>query len=306
MGLRLRIILNPSSGRETARVNVDDMLAYLVSFGALERADVCYTSKQYDAVEFARKTDVTQYDYIIAVGGDGTVNEVITGMMEGHIDLPLAIYTSGTVNDFATINALPSLPSDFARMLMDPKFNKVDCGKVDDRYFLNVLAGGLMADVAYKVPSDLKTAFGPAAYWMSAMKDIPSTINNAIDLHIKANGEEYNEQAIMFLISNTKSVGGFRKLMTMADLSDGLLDVLVLKKMEPTEIMPLLGNLMVGEHIYNDNVLYLQTKYLELDAPSDQKVILDLDGERGPILPVTIECIHEAITLIVPNEEESL
>ena len=92
--------------------------------------------------------------------------------------------------------------------------------------------------------------------------------------------------------------------MTMADLSDGMLDVLVLKKIEPTEIMPLLGKLMIGEHIYNDNVLYLQTKYLELDAPSDDKVILDLDGEEGPALPVTIECIHEAITLIVPNEEE--
>ena len=304
MGLRLRIILNPSSGRETARVNVDDMLAYLVSFGALERADACYTSKRFDAVRFAKETDPSQYDYIVAVGGDGTVNEVITGMMEGGIDLPLAIYTSGTVNDFATINGLPSLPSDFARMLMNPRFNKVDCGKVGDKYFLNVLAGGLMADVAYKVPSDLKTAFGPAAYWMSAMKDIPSTINNAINLHIKTDKEEYNEKAIMFLISNTKSVGGFRKLMTMADLSDGMLDVLVLKKIEPTEIMPLLGKLMIGEHIYNDNVLYLQTKYLELDAPSDDKVILDLDGEEGPALPVTIECIHEAITLIVPNEEE--
>ena len=187
---------------------------------------------------------------------------------------------------------------------MNPRFNKVDCGKVGDKYFLNVLAGGLMADVAYKVPSDLKTAFGPAAYWMSAMKDIPSTINNAINLHIKTDKEEYNEKAIMFLISNTKSVGGFRKLMTMADLSDGMLDVLVLKKIEPTEIMPLLGKLMIGEHIYNDNVLYLQTKHLELDAPSDDKVILDLDGEEGPALPATIECIHEAITLIVPNEEE--
>ena len=275
MGLKLKIIMNPSSGRETARVNVDDMLAYLVSFGALERADAYYTSARFDAVRFAKETDVSSYDYMIAVGGDGTVNEVITGMMEGGIDLPLAIYTSGTVNDFATINGLPSLPSDFARMLMNPSFNKVDCGKVNDKYFLNVLAGGLMADVAYKVPSDLKTAFGPAAYWMSAMKDIPSTINNAIHLNIETESESYEEQAIMFLISNTKSVGGFRKL-------------------------------MIGEHIYNDNVLYLQTDKLKLSTPSEEKVILDIDGEQGPSLPVNVECIHEAITLIVPGEEESL
>ncbi|MBR2295182.1 MAG: YegS/Rv2252/BmrU family lipid kinase [Clostridiales bacterium] len=304
--LRLKIIINPSSGRETARVNIEDMLAYLVSFSALERADIFYTGKRFDAVNFAAKTDPSEYDYIIAVGGDGTVNEVITGLMTADIKIPLAIYTSGTVNDFATINELPSSPSDFARMLMDPKLIKVDCGKVNGKYFLNVLAGGLMTEVAYKVPSDLKTAFGPAAYWLSAMKDLPIKSSDAVRLKIVAGGKEYEEEAIMFLISNSKSVGGFRKLMTMADLSDGLLDVLVVKKLEPAEIVSLLGKLMIGDHINSNNVLYLQTSHLELSSDGDTPVVLDIDGEEGPHLPANVECIHEAITLIVPGKEESL
>ncbi len=305
MALRLKIIMNPSSGREAARANIEDTLAYLASFSVLERADIYYTSKRYDAVRFARETNSSEYDYIIAVGGDGTVNEVVTGLLEGHVDLPLAIYTSGTVNDFASINGLPSQPSDFARMIMNPTFKKVDCGKVNDCYFLNVLAGGLMTEVAYSVPSDLKTAFGPAAYWMSAMKDIP-TINNTINLTLKTADKEYNADAIMFLISNSKSVGGFRKLMTMADLCDGLLDVLVVKKMDPTEIMPLLGKLIIGDHIYNDNVIYFQTDNLVLETNDEKPVILDIDGEQGPELPCKVECIHEAITLIVPSKEEEL
>ena len=140
MGLKLKIIINPSSGRETARLNIEDMLAYLVPLGMMERADIFYTSGKGDACAFAANTDASQYDYIIAVGGDGTVNEVVTGMLRGGIKLPLAIYTSGTVNDFATINKLPTGPSDFARMLMKPCMQKVDCGKAGDNYFLNVLA----------------------------------------------------------------------------------------------------------------------------------------------------------------------
>lgn len=304
MGLKLKIIINPSSGREAARVNIEDMLAYLVSQKKLERADIYYTAGRFDAMNYAKNTNVEEYDYIIAVGGDGTVNEVLSGMQIGNIDLPLAIYTSGTVNDFATINQLPSIPSDFARMLMNPKFKRVDCGKAGDSYFLNVLAGGLMTEVAYTVPSDLKTAFGPIAYWMSAMKDIP-TINKTIPLTINADGTEYNENAIMFFISNSKSVGGFKKLMTRADLSDGLLDILVVKKMDIAAIVPLLGKLVIGDHINNDNVLYIQAKHIELSTTTDETITLDVDGEEGPVLPVTVECIQNAVNLIVPGEEVS-
>lgn len=305
MGLKLKIIINPSSGRETARVNIEDMLSYLVSQKKLERADIYYTAAQYDAVNYAKNTNADEYDYIIAVGGDGTVNEVLTGMQLGGINLPLAIYTSGTVNDFASINNLPSIPSDFARMLMNPQFKMVDCGKAGDSYFLNVLAGGLMTEVAYTVPSDLKTAFGPAAYWISAMKDIP-TINNTIPLKIETDDKTYEADAIMFLISNSKSVGGFRKLMTMADLSDGLLDVLIVKKMEITDIVPLLGKLVIGDHIYNDNVIYFQSDKIKLSTTASEMVTLDVDGEKGPSLPTTIECVKNAVNLIIPSEEDSL
>ena len=305
MALKLKIVMNPSSGREQAMVHIEDMLAHLVARGALERADISYTSKRYDARNFTEATDPSQYDYLIAVGGDGTVNEVITGLLEAKLDIPLAIYTAGTVNDFATINDLPSTPAAFARMLMSPSLKKVDCGKVNDRYFLNVLAGGLMTDVAYKVSSELKTAFGPAAYWLSAMKDIPGIHERpAIPLRIKTAEKTYKADALMFMISNSKSVGGFRKLMTMADLSDGLLDVLIVKKMDPAEVIPLLGELMMGDHIYNDNVIYFQTDSMKISAAGKNKVILDLDGEKGPSLPCEVSCIKDAITLVVPNKEE--
>lgn len=303
MGLRLRIIINPSSGRETSLSDLDNVLMYLSGSGNLTRSDILYTSGRFDATRFAQETKSDEYDAIVAVGGDGTVNEVVTGMMRGGVDIPLAIYTSGTVNDFATINNLPQSGSDFARMLLNPSYVKVDCGKVNDDYFLNVVAGGLMTDVAYRVRSDVKTVIGPAAYWLSAMKDLPS-INRTLPIKITADGKTYDENLIMFMISNTRSVGGFRGLMTKASLTDGVLDILAVRKMDPLDVVPLLGSLVVGEHINNDNVLYIQAEDILLE--SKEKVTLDIDGEEGPDLPARVTCIKKAINLIVPNKEEPL
>ena len=305
MGLRLKIIMNPSSGRELARANVEDTIAYLVSQKALERADICYTAGPYDATRFAMNTRADEYDIVMAVGGDGTVNEVVTGLMKGGIDLPLAIYTSGTVNDFATYMKLPSEPSDFARMLMAHKTVKVDCGKVNDRYFLNVLAGGLLSSVAYKVPSELKTNLGPVAYWIEGIKEVNS-ITKTIPLKLKTASDEYDIDTTMFLISNTRSVGGFKRLMLDADLHDGLLDVLVISKVTYKEVIPLLNRIALGEHLESDKVLYFQTSRLEMSTTSDKPVTLDIDGEEGPQLPAVIECVDSAITLVIPNEEELL
>ena len=301
MGLKLKIILNPSSGREMARNNIEDSLACLSSHGKLERADISYTSGRFDATRFAMEIDPGQYDYLVAAGGDGTVNEVITGIRRAGIDIPVAIYTSGTVNDFATINRLPSLPSEFAEMLMNPDFKRVDCGRAGDQYFLNVLAGGSFSDVAYTVPSDLKTLIGPAAYWLSALRDFQD-ITDTIPIRVTNDGSSFETDAVMFFVSNTKSVGGFRNLMTQADVTDGLLDVMIIKKVDIPEIMPLLGRLVIHDHINSDKVIYFQTSGFTIEPMAGCKpVTLDLDGEEGPLLPITIECVHEAINLVVPK-----
>lgn len=303
--LRLKIIMNPSSGRELARTNVEDMLAYLSGQGVLERADICYTAGPFDATRFAENMKADEYDYVVCVGGDGTVNEVITGIMNASHNIPLAIYTCGTVNDFATSLGMPSEPSDFARMLMNPKLIKTDCGKVNDRYFLNVLAAGLLTDVAYKVPSELKTALGQVAYWIEGLKDLQD-INNTIPLRIESNGEVHDIDAVFFFISNSQSVGGFKKLMIQAQMNDGLLDVLVLSKVKYSDVIPLLGKLALGEHLESDQVLYFQTNELAITTSSKTPVTLDLDGEMGPNLPANISCIKDALTLVIPNEEEDL
>lgn len=306
MGLRLKIILNPSSGRETARSNIENVLSYLAMKGSIERADINYTAKRFDAMNYAMDTDPEEYDILIAAGGDGTVNEVVTGLMRAEIDIPVAIYNSGTVNDFATINRLPSAPQDFARMLEDPELIRVDCGKAGESYFMNVLAAGSFADVIYNVQPDLKTALGPVAYWISAMKDIPS-LNNSVHIIIHNGDKTIDTDAVMFFVSNTSSVGGFRNLMSHADVTDGLLDVMVLKKVEFNEIMPLFGKIIVGDHINSDKVIYFQATDFSIEAPeAANKITLDLDGEKGPSLPIRISCVPRAINLVTPRKDNQI
>lgn len=303
MGLRLKIIVNPSSGRELARLNIEDMISYLVSRNALTRADISYTSGSNDAVKFAREINPEEYDILVVAGGDGTVNEVITGIMSAKINIPIAVYTCGTVNDFSVSIGMPTQPSDFASMLMNPRYIKCDCGKINDSFFLNVAAGGLLSEVAYSVPSELKTNFGSAAYIMEALRTL-GTLKNTLPIKITTDENEYNVDATLFFISNSQSVGGFRKLMAEAELNDGLLDCLILSAISYADVMPLLAKVAIGEHLESDRVIYFQTDKLTISTDSTTEAILDLDGEKGPSLPAQIECIKDALTLIVPNKED--
>ncbi|MBP5492066.1 MAG: diacylglycerol kinase family lipid kinase [Clostridiales bacterium] len=302
--IKLKIIFNPSSGRQANALVVGDILHYLAESDSIARADISYTGAKDDAKNFAAALKPGEYDVVMAVGGDGTINEVVSGLMIGGSKTPLAVLSGGTVNDFATALNLPTNPSAFARMLLDGKRMDVDVGQAGDSYFLNVLAGGLMTDVAYKVPSAAKTSLGSLAYVIEGAKEAPGNLFKSIPLYFSTPSDEYRKDVLVFLVANSRSVAGIRKLFPKAELSDGLLDVLVLSKLDVTQILPLIGKYIVGDHMSDDSVLYFQTDRLDIAPVGDQEVRLDLDGEEGPLLPITIKCLPQALTLVVPKDED--
>jgi len=300
--LRIKVIINPSSGRQNSREFVEDVVTHLLDLGKLARVDMMFTQKGGDAETFASETPSGDYDLVLAVGGDGTVNEVVNGMLKAKVDLPLAIYAGGTVNDFATFMNLPSDPFSFAEMLIAFQTANVDVGLAKDRYFLNVLAGGLMTDIAYKVPSDAKATLGRIAYWLEGAKDLTTNTLSSFPIRVESKEESFEFNASLFIVSNSKSVGGIRKLLPYAELCDGLLDVLVVSKLAVADILPLLGQLLTGNHLKNDNVIYFQTSELKIFNQSESLLRLDLDGEAGPNLPISIKNIPHALRIIVPSQ----
>ena len=142
---RVKIIINPSSGRQLVERKIDYLSKLLLDDGYI--VGKYFTEEKDDAKNETIKTCTEDWDMIVACGGDGTVNEVVTGIALSENKLPLAILASGTLNDFANHMNIPRNIDDFFDMIKREKLVEVDLGKVNEDYFVNVAAAGLFANV---------------------------------------------------------------------------------------------------------------------------------------------------------------
>lgn len=267
----------------------------------VQTIDVYYTKGNHDAFNHAKQLQKKEYDFLCVVGGDGTVNEVIGGLIESQAEIPLAIIPSGTVNDFATYLNLPRSVDGFIAMIENPCLKSVDIGKISDYYFANVVAGGAFSDVSLRVPKNKKARFGSLAYYIEGILSIPDLFTTTLNLKMKADDQIIEEQAILFLISNTKSVGGFKQIASQADVSDGYFDILIIRKCEVTDMIALSKDILLNKHVDSPFLNYFQARHIEIEATPDNLPI-DIDGEKGPSLPVVIDNIPQALKIIVPQK----
>ena len=277
-------------------------MANLVLNQITSHIDVFYTQKKNDAKNRAAQLKPGEYDYVVSVGGDGTLNEVTNGLILSGSNTPLAIISAGTVNDFATYMKLPQTAEDFCRMIEEFQTKKVDIGKVNNEYFINVLAAGMLTDIAYKVPKDKKAVLGKMAYYLEGVKEFPKQL--AQNMTLSFHSKEFNDtlDIMLFLVTNSKSVGGFADAAPLASVSDGYLDVLSLKKMDlQFEAPDLIIKWFQGDHPKHPAIEYFQTKELSvLPTEKTAEIAIDYDGEileEG--LPIDISIIPEALNLII-------
>ncbi len=186
-------------------------------------------------------------------------------------------------------------------MIMEFKTEDVDVGKINDEYFINVVAGGMWADVGYKVPKESKAVLGKLAYYLEGAKDLPKNAFRSIKLSFES--EEYcaqDEDVIVFIVTNSGSVGGFRTLVPTASVSDGMFDVIVLKSMDIGQFTTLGIQLLKGEHLNHPKVEYFKTNHLKIGCGEQNGVPIDFDGEMFGELPIDLTVLKGAIKLLVP------
>ena len=295
-------IINPSSGKQNIDSMLREIMATLILHQICSHVDVFYTKGKDDAKNRAAELKPGDYDFVVSVGGDGTLNEVTNGLILSESNIPMAIISAGTVNDFATYMKLPQTADGFCQMIKDFQTKKVDVGRVNNEYFINVLAAGMLTDIAYKVPKDKKAVLGKMAYYLEGVKEFPKQLSQNMTLTF--NSKEYSgtEDIMLFLVANSKSVGGFADAAPLASVSDGYLDVMIIKKMALlTEAPDLIFKLFQGEHPKHPSIEYFQTKELSV-LPTEQTagIAIDYDGEileEG--LPVDISIVPEALNLII-------
>lgn len=237
--------------------------------------------------EVMRDLNPKEYRKVIAAGGDGTINVLVNTMLEHKIDLPIAIFPSGTANDFAYYFDLPHDIDSMVKIALEEHYTCADIGKVNDRYFINVAAMGFLVDVSQKTDPNIKNTLGVISYYLKGVSEIP----NLKPIHVKITSDAYTaEDKIYFmLVMNGRSAGGFKRIAPMAEVNDGLLDVMLFKEMPIRDLAPLLFNVMTGQHTENKNVVFFQTRKLYVE--SDQNVGTDVDGEKGADFPLEIEVI---------------
>jgi len=295
---RARFIYNPTSGREEVKKRLHEILDILESHG-LETS--CYQTKASgDAIKAARDAAERGFDIVIAAGGDGTLYEVINGLSELEQRPQLGIIPAGTTNDFA--RAL-GIPRDFAKAatIIGEQYSKpIDIGRYNQQYFINIAGGGKLTELTYEVPSKLKTVLGQLAYYVRGIEKLPFL--KPIYITVETDNRVIREEVMLFLIANSNSVGGFEKLVPYADLSDGLFDVIILKKTSLAEFVRITSLALKGDHLDNENIIHFKTNKLKAFANRSESVLINLDGELGGELPGEFEILPSHIEIILPKQ----
>lgn len=300
--MKCLFIINPSAGTKTIQKKLDQIIGQMILKKLVSTIDVFYTEKKDDAYQYCLKLKDDDYDFVVSVGGDGTVNEIINGFIENHLQTPLAILPGGTVNDFANHLHLPHDTDDFIQMIEDFQTMKVDIGKVNEHYFANVIAGGMFSDISFQVSKADKERFGPLAYYISGIRQLPTQLHTSLHLKITADDQTFEEDAKLFIITNTSQVGGFKDITPHANVQDGQLDLLIIKNCSTTDLISLFKDYKLNSHEKSPFITYVQAKELTIEC--DKDIIYDVDGEKGTTFPIHVTVEKQSLCVIIPKSLE--
>lgn len=301
--LKALFVINPSSGKQNFLETIEQIVARLIMEQTVNHIDVVYTQKLYDAYERVLELKDGDYDFVTAIGGDGTINEVISGIAKGGSNIPVAIISAGTVNDFANYLNLPTSVNDFCEMIKTFRLKKIDVGSINGKIFMNVVAGGIATDIGYNVSKEMKAIFGKAAYYVEGIKEIPKQLFSPFKLRIESEEFTGSDEYLLFMVMNSQSVGGYKQAAPLASVSDGQLDVLLLKKVELTQITDLIFKIFSGDHINHPAVNYFQTKHIKILPEDDSNISIDYDGEYYGVLPADIRILPDKVNIIIPPSQ---
>lgn len=301
MQKKARIIYNPTSGREALKQKMIDILAVFEQAG-YETSAYATTPEPNSAKNEAKRASLEGFDLIVAAGGDGTINEVINGIAPLEKRPKLAIIPAGTTNDFARALHIPREdPIEAAKIVLKNQTFKMDVGKAADKYFINIAGGGLLTELTYDVPSELKTIFGYLAYLVRGAELLPRI--KPIDMDLEYDGGEFKGKASMFLLAMTNSIGGLERIVPDAKLDDGKFTMIIVKTSNIMEIVQLLAKVISGgRHINDSRIIYKKTNKLVANPVKDRMQI-NLDGEYGGDAPMTFVDLKQHIEMYANLDE---
>lgn len=301
MQKRCRIIYNPTSGREAMKNNLVDILNILERAG-YETSAYATTPEPNSAKNEAERAAKAGFSLIVAAGGDGTINEVVNGIAPLKHRPKLGIIPAGTTNDYARALKIPREdPIGAAKVIAKGQTIKMDIGEAGKNWFVNIAAGGLLTELTYGVPSQVKSLFGYLAYLVKGAELLPQI--KPIKMHLEYDGGIYDGKASMFFLALTNSIGGFEQIVPDASLDDGKFTLIVVKTSNLIEILQLITMVLNGgKHVNDPRILYVKTSKL-VAKPVDEKMMINVDGEYGGDAPMTFKNHRQHLEIFANTDE---
>lgn len=297
---KLLIITNPRSGKAKIK---NDLLKIIQIFSEADFEVTVYpTKRQGDAILKAQSLKSGEYDRIVVCGGDGTLNEVITGIMRKGLECTLGYIPYGTLNEWSSSLNISRNPTIAASDIVTGREADLDIGKFNDRYFSYTASFGAFTEASYSAPQEIKNVLGQAAYFFEGIKSLSNI--KPIHLKIKCDDREIDDDFLFGAVSNSMSVGGIVKFNdSVVKLNDGKFEVLLIKN--PTTILQFQSIVdgILRKDLSRDGIEFFHTHEITISGGKDVPWTLDGEFSEGKD-SVTLTNVPSALHLIVPNNTE--
>lgn len=290
------VIINPTSGGEQA-LNYKEKIENKAK-EYFEVVETRITEKALDATYFAEEAAKEKYEAVIVFGGDGTVNEVISGIAEKEYIPKLGIIPGGTGN---LITKLVQIDQDIDKAIEGLDFNltnKIDIGKANDHYFGYIFSVGSLPEAIHNVEIEDKTKFGMFAYAINTVKSVIR--DEVFNIKVETENGNYEGEAsqVLVLLSNY-----FSDKKIFDENKVGYANILILKDASIFSKLSLIPDLLKGDVVENDSIEYIKAKTIKVS--SDIEIESDIDGDQSDDLPVEIKVLGDHIEIYsYPIEEE--
>ncbi len=294
---KLLFVFNPYSGKGQIKNKLADIVDTFVKNDY--EVTIHPTQAPQDAGNLVSHK-AGKYDLVVCSGGDGTLDEVVSGMMKREDKKPIGYIPAGSTNDFANSLKLPKDMVKAAKAAVSGRCFPCDVGNMNDKYFVYVAAFGLFTRVSYGTPQEWKNLLGHAAYILEGAMSLHTI--KAYPMHVECNGDVIDGEFIFGMVTNSISVGGFKNMTgPNVELDDGLFEVTLIKNpRNPVELHEILRSLT---NLKDDTDMIYSCKTDEIRITAEEDVAWTVDGEfGGDHREVLIRNEKQAVTIMVDEE----
>lgn len=294
MANTLLFIVNPRAGRTRSTAPLFDAVVHFCASGYL--VDLRLTQAREDATRLARELG-GKFDAVVCCGGDGTLNETVTGLMDLPSPPPLGYIPAGSTNDFAASLHLPDQPLEAARVITASGGRPLDVGSFNGRPFIYVASFGAFTRASYSAPQNVKNDLGHLAYILEGVKDL-STLR-PYRASVATEEECFDGEFLFGAVTNATSVGGLVKLKEdQVCLDDGLFELLLIPNPKSIADLQGLARSLLLQDFTGGGVIFRHVHTLTVQTPEDLPWALDGEFDPGGA-QVEIHNLHRRLTFLI-------